>query len=289
MIFGRGIVETAGDFGNQGSWPSHPELLDWLAVDFVENGWDIRHLLRTILSSETYRQSAVSSAAHLAKDPRNELLARSPRPRLAAEIIRDQALATSGLLNPAIGGPGVHPPQPDLWSEISHFGYGKPFTAQIFLPGRGASTHRRSIYTFWKRTSPPPAMALFDTPTRETCSVVRGSTNTPLQALVLMNEPQFVEAGVALGLRMIQQGGTTPAARLNYGFRLATGRNPTPKEAALLIHSLTKNTRRYTKDPAAARALVSSAEVAAKQTPELAAYTMVGSLLLNLDELISRP
>ncbi len=289
MIFGRGIVETAGDFGNQGSWPTHPELLDWLAVDFVENGWDIRQLLATILSSETYRQSAVSSAAHLAKDPRNTLLARSPRPRLAAEIIRDQALATSGLLNPSIGGPGVHPPQPDLWSEISHFGYGKPFTAQIFLPGRGPSTRRRSLYTFWKRTSPPPAMAIFDAPTRETCAVVRGSTNTPLQALVLMNEPQFVEAGMALGLRMIQQGGTTPATRLAYGFRLATGRTPTPQEAALLTDSLDKNTRRYTQDPAAAHALVSRAGVTARQTPELAAYTMVGSLLLNLDELISRP
>ena len=269
MLFGRGIVETAGDFGNQGSWPSHPQLLDWLAVDFVEHGWDIRHLLRTILTSKTYRQSAVSSADHQEKDPRNTLLARSPRLRMPAEIIRDQALAVSGLLNPSIGGPGVHPPQPELWSEISHFGYEKPFTAQIFLPGRGASVYRRSIYTFWKRTSPPPAMALFDAPTRETCSVVRGSTNTPLQALVLMNEPQFVEAGMALGKRMIKEGGTTPHARLSYGFRLATGRLPTPQESELLMRSLAKNKQRYANDPAA--------------------YAMIGSLLLNLDELVSRP
>ena len=227
MIFGRGIVETAGDFGNQGSWPTHPELLDWLAVDFVEHGWDLRHLLRVVLTSETYRRSAATTADQLEKDPRNEWLARSPRSRLPAEIIRDQALAVSGLLNPAIGGPGVHPPQPDLWSEISHFGYNPPFTAQLFLPGRGESVRRRTIYTFWKRTSPPPVLAIFDAPTRETCTVVRGATNTPLQALVLLNEPQFFEAGVALGARMIAEGGASADSRLAFGFRLVTGRMPT--------------------------------------------------------------
>jgi hypothetical protein len=281
MIFGRGIVETAGDFGNQGSWPTHPELLDWLAVDFSENGWDLRHLMRVILTSETYRQSAAATPDQLEKDPRNEWLSRSPRSRLPAEIIRDQALAVSGLLNPAIGGPGVHPPQPDLWSEISHFGYDKPFTAQMFYPGRGISTHRRSIYTFWKRTSPPPAMALFDAPTRETCSVVRGSTNTPLQALVLLNESQFVEAGIALGRRMIAEGGGTSDGRLALGFRLVTGRTPTAAEADLLTRALDRHLARYTKDPAAAQSLAGSAEQAA--------YAMVGSTLLNLDESINRP
>ena len=281
MVFGRGIVETAGDFGNQGSWPTHPELLDWLAVDFVENGWDMRHLLKTILTSETYRRSAASTTELLEKDPRNQLLARSPRTRLPAEIIRDQALAVSGLLNPAIGGPGVHPPQHDLWSEISHFGYNPPFTAQIFLPGRDASTLRRSVYTFWKRTSPPPVLALFDAPTRETCAVVRNATNTPLQALVVMNEPQFVAAGVALGKRMIAEGGVSPTSRLTYGFRLVTGRDPEAKEMELLEKSLARHLARFTENTADAQALAG--------TPEQAAYAVLGSTLINLDEFINRP
>lgn len=281
MVFGRGIVETAGDFGNQGSWPTHPELLDWLAVDLVENKWDLRHLLKTILTSETYRRSAASTPEHLEVDPRNASLARSPRTRLPAEILRDQALAVSGLLNPAVGGPGVHPPQPDLWSEISHFGYMPPFTAQIFLPGRGASIHRRSLYSFWKRTSPPPVMAIFDAPTRETCAVVRGATNTPLQALVVMNEPQFVEAGIALGNRMIQEGGATPSSRLTYGFRLTTGRAPEPNELEVLEKSLARHLARYLKNEAGAKALAG--------TPEQAAYAILGSTLINLDEFINRP
>ncbi len=282
MVFGRGIVETAGDFGNQGSWPTHPELLDWLSVDLVENQWDMRHLLKTILTSETYRRSAASSPGHLEKDPRNESLARSPRSRLPAEILRDQALAVSGLLNPAVGGPGVHPPQPDLWREISHFGYeGKPFTAQIFIPGQGSSVHRRSLYTFWKRTSPPPVMALFDAPTRETCAIVRNATNTPLQALVVMNEPQFVEAGIALGKRMIQEGGSSPTSRLTYGFRLSTGRAPNPDELKVLEKSLARHLERYTQNEADAKALAG--------TPEQAAYAVLGSTLINLDEFINRP
>ena len=282
MVFWRGIVESAGDFGNQGSWPTHPELLDWLAVDLVENKWDLRHLLKTILNSETYHRSAVTTPEQLENDPRNITLAHSPRTRLPAEVIRDQALAVSGLLNPAVGGPGVHPPQPDLWREISHFGYdGKPFTAQIFVPGRGSSIHRRSLYTFWKRTSPPPVMALFDAPTRETCAVVRGATNTPLQALVVMNEPQFVEAGIALGKRMIQEGGTSPSSRLTYGFRLTTGRAPESEEVKVLEKSLARHLERYSINEADAKALAG--------TPEQAAYAVLGSTLINLDEFINRP
>lgn len=289
MVFGRGIVETSGDFGNQGSWPSHPELLDWLAVDFVENDWNIRHVLKTILNSETYRQSAVSSAEHQEKDPRNVLLARSPRPRIAAEIIRDQALAHSGLLNRSVGGPSVHPPQPELWSEVSHYGYTKPFTSQIFLHGQENSAYRRSIYTFWKRTSPPPSMALFDAPSRETCSVVRGSTNTPLQALVLMNEPQFVKAGLALGQRILLQGGSSHSSRIDYGFSLTTGRNPSSQEVQLLEKSIIENIQRYTDDPRAAQQLTQGTVDSKKQMPLLAAYAIFGSTLLNLDESITRP
>ena len=283
MIFGRGIVETVGDFGNQGSWPTHPELLDWLAVDFVEHDWNLRQLIRTIVTSKTYRQSAVISSLALEKDPRNEFLARSPRPRLAAEIIRDKALKTSGLLNESIGGPSVHPDQPELWSEISHFGNPAPFTAQIYLPGRGASQHRRSIYTFWKRTSPPPEMTLFDAPTRETCSVVRGSTNTPLQALVLMNDPQYIEASLAFAHRMIAEGGESPTDRVNYGFQLATGRMATSEEKILLEKSFQKHLARYAAEPTAAE------EFVGEKSPELAAFTMLASIMLNLDETISRP
>ena len=281
MVFGRGIVETAGDFGNQGSWPSHPELLDWLAVDFVESGWDMRHVLRTILTSETYRRSAATTPEQQEKDPRNETLARSPRTRLPAETIRDSALAVSGLLNPAIGGPGVFPPQPELWSEISHFGWKRPFTAQLFLPGRGDSEHRRSVYNFWKRTSPPPVMSIFDAPTRETCAVTRSATNTPLQALVLMNEPQFVEAGTALGLRMLEHGGASAADRIAFGFRLATGRLPDAREQDVLENALTRHFERFTNNPEDAQSFAG--------TPEQAAYALLGSTLLNLDEFINRP
>lgn len=283
LVFGRGLVETAGDFGNQGAWPTHPELLDWLAVDLMDHQWDLRHVLRTIISSETYRQSAATTPDQLELDPRDELLSRSPRPRLPAEILRDETLAVSGLLDETLGGPGVHPPQPELWSEISHFGYQHPFTAQIFLPGCGASAHRRSIYTFWKRTSPPPSLALFDAPTRETCTVVRGNTNTPLQALVLMNDPQFVEAAIALGRRMLAEGGETPAARANFGFRLATGRAPTADESALLEKSWAKHHARYAADPAAATAFTG------ELSPDLATAAMLSSILLNLDEFVSRP
>ena len=289
MLFGRGIVESAGDFGNQGSWPSHPELLDWLAVDLVENRWNLRHTLRTILRSQTYRQSAITTVEQLEKDPRNVLFSRSPRPRLTAEIIRDQALAHSGLLQRKVGGPSVHPPQPDLWSEVSHYGYSNPFTSQIFLSGQGNSIYRRSVYTFWKRTSPPPAMAIFDAPTRETCSVVRGNTNTPLQALVLMNEPQFVAAGVALGQRILKQGGANPRSRIEFGFRLTTGRNPSAQELQILESSLQQSLQRYKSDPQAAKQLLNKPAVKSTQAAEQAAYAILGSTLLNLDESITRP
>lgn len=270
MIFGLGIVESTEDFGNQGAWPTHPELLDWLAVDFVEHQWDIRHVIKTILLSDTYQQSAVCSSEALSKDPRNQLLSRSPRPRLAAEIIRDQALSVSGLLQHDIGGPSVHPLQPELWRDISHFGHPTVFTAQHNYPGTGASNARRSIYTFWKRTMPPPALSLFDAPTRETCSLRRNRTNTPLQALVLMNDPQYVTMGAALGKRMQTEGGSNITDRVTYGFRLCTGREPSATEIATLTHALTRFEQRYQNDAAAA-------------------YALFGSMLLNLDETITRP
>ena len=191
MLFGTGLVKTTEDFGAQGEFPSHPELLDRLAADFVASGWDLRRLLHRMVISETYRQQSAATPELLEKDPYNRLLARAPRFRLAAEFVRDGALAASGLLNGDLGGPSVHPYQPDgLWEQVSHYGYPNPFSSQKFLPGSGSSLYRRSLYTAWKRTSPPPNMAIFDAPTRETCSVRRLNTNTPLQALVLQNDPQ---------------------------------------------------------------------------------------------------
>ncbi|MEM7011191.1 MAG: DUF1553 domain-containing protein [Verrucomicrobiota bacterium] len=208
MIFGTGIVKTAEDFGSQGEWPSHPELLDWLAAEFVESGWDVRQLLKTMLMSRTYRQSSDVSPKLLTVDPCNRLQARAPRFRLPAEFIRDGALTMGGLLDREIGGPSVYPPQPDgLWREVSHFGHPTVFTAQHFYPDREEPAFRRSLYTFWKRTSPPPVMMAFDAPNRETCSVRRSLTNTPMQALVLMNEPQFVEAAGGLARKMFKVDG----------------------------------------------------------------------------------
>lgn len=270
MIFGLGIVESTEDFGNQGAWPTHPELLDWLAVDLMEHQWDLRHIIKTIVCSQTYQQCATASAVALDKDPRNQLLSRSPRPRLAAEIIRDQALAVSGLLQRDIGGPSVHPQQPELWRDISHFGHPTVFTAQHNYPGFGASNFRRSLYTFWKRTMPPPALSLFDAPTRETCSLRRNRTNTPLQALVLMNDPQYVEMGAALGRRMFEEGGSDIAARVKYGFRLATGRDASERETATMTSALDRLEKRYSQDLPSA-------------------YALFGSMLLNLDETITRP
>ena len=193
LLFGTGLVATPMDFGAQGEWPSHPELLDWLAADFVAHGWDVKRLITQIATSATYRQSSSADASALERDPANRLLARGPRFRLAAEQIRDQALAVSGLLVPRVGGPSVNPYSPfDLWREVSHYG-STPATAQVFVQDHGEKLYRRSMYTYWKRTAPPASMVAFDAPNREVCTVVRGNTNTPLQALVLLNDVQFVE------------------------------------------------------------------------------------------------
>jgi hypothetical protein len=195
LMFGVGIVRTAEDFGSQGEWPSHPELLDTLAVEFKRGGWNVRALLKEMVMSAAYQQTSEISASMLEQDPYNRLLARAPRTRLPAELVRDNAMAISGLLNPVIGGPSAFPDQPEgLWRQVSHFGHGGFFSAQAYFDSISADRYRRSMYTAWKRTAPPPAMAMFDAPTRETCTVRRMKTNTPLQALVLMNDPQFVDA-----------------------------------------------------------------------------------------------
>ncbi len=203
LLFGTGIVATPADFGSQGEWPSHPELLDWLAVDFVESGWDLKHLLKSIVMSQTYRQSSVPTPESLERDPGNRLLSRGARFRLPAELIRDAALKTSGLLVDRIGGPSVNPYMPmDLWREVSHYG-STPATAQTFVQDHGEKLYRRSLYTYWKRTAPPPNMVTFDAPNREVCTIERGSTTTPLQALVTLNDTQFVEAARNFADRII--------------------------------------------------------------------------------------
>lgn len=287
LIFGTGLVRTAEDFGSQGEWPSHQALLDTLAVRFREGGWNIRDLIKGIVMSETYRQRSDISPQLLEADPQNRLLARAPRVRLSAELVRDNALAISGQLNPQIGGPSVYPEQPEgLWRQVSHFGYGA-FTAQAYYPDAGKKTRRRSMYTFWKRTAPPPALSIFDAPTRETCTVRRMQTNTPLQALVLLNDPQYVKAAGALARRMVKEGGNTEMTRINHAFRLATARTLEPNELAVLVAAYQREVQRFEKDPAAAAEILESSGNEGSD-PTLAALTMIASTILNLNETITK-
>ena len=231
--FGTGIVKTSEDFGSQGEPPSNPQLLDWLATEFVRTGWNVKAMQRLIVTSATYRQSSRVTPELAERDPENRLLARGPRFRLPAELIRDNALAVSGLLDDRIGGPSVFPYQPKgLWEEMA---FGAGFTGQTYTESTGRDLYRRSMYTVWKRTVPPPALVTFDAPDREKCTARRSVTNTPLQALVLLNDPTYVEAARFLAARMLTQGGKTPAGRINYAFRLATGRIPDPQERAVLL------------------------------------------------------
>lgn len=289
MIFGAGLVKTSEDFGSQGEPPSHPELLDWLATEYLRTGWDTKALLRLIVTSAAYRQSSQSSPALKEKDPENRLLARGPRFRLPAELVRDNALAVSGLLNSSIGGPPVNPYQPPgIWEEIA---YGAEFSAQVFEQSHGADLHRRSMYTFWKRTAPPASLATFDAPDREVCVARRPLTNTPLQALVLLNDPTYVEAARALAQRAITEAGPSPARRVETLFRHATGRRPVSAESAPLLALARGKTADYRKDPAAAEKLLAVGEW--QNDPkldraELAAWTTVASVVLNLDETITK-
>ncbi len=287
QFFGTGIVKTSGDFGAQGEWPSHPDLLDWLATEFIGSGWDVQHLLRLIVTSATYRQSSVVTDELLRVDPENRLLARGPRFRLDAEVIRDNALHVSGLLNEKMGGRGVKPYQPPgIWEAV---GYTTSNTAK-FEQDRGDALYRRSLYTFWKRTAPPPYFTTFDAPSREKYCTRRERTDTPLQALVTMNDPAFVEAARHLSARMIQQH-TEAGDRLGFGFRLVTARPPLASEKAVLTDLLKKYLAKYSADQDAAKKLISVGEspVDEKLNPsELAAYTMIASLLLNLDETLNK-
>jgi Protein of unknown function (DUF1553)/Protein of unknown function (DUF1549)/Planctomycete cytochrome C len=289
QVFGTGIVKTAEDFGAQGEPPSHPELLDWLAVQFRDEGWDVKRLMKRLVMSAAYRQSSRVTPETLAKDPANRLYARGPRFRLDAEMLRDQAFFVSGLLIETVGGPSVKPPQPSgLWEAV---GYTDSNTAH-FKPDTGVEkVHRRSLYTFWKRTAAPPQMTTFDAPSRESCQVRRERTNTPLQALLLLNEPQFVEAARALAERTLRQGGSTTDDRLTYMFRLVTARRPDAKDIAELNSTLKELTAHYAGHVDAAKQLIATGETNPDprfNPSELAAWTLIGNILLNLDEAITK-
>ena len=289
MYFGAGLVKTPEDFGSQGEPPVHPELLDWLATEFTGSGWDLRALERLMVTSATYRQSSRLTPPLLQRDPENRLLARGARFRLPAESVRDNALAISGLLVERPGGAGVYPYQPKgVWEEIA---YGDVFSAQEYAPGHGPDVYRRSMYTFWKRTAPPPSMATFDAPDREKCVARRARTNTPLQALVLLNDPTYVEAARALAGRMITEAGRDHGRRIDHGFRLATARLPAPRERQALRDLAERQLATYRKDTGAARQLlaVGQSPAPARLDPaELAAWTTVASAILNLDETITK-
>lgn len=289
QIFGSGIVGTIEDFGSQGEYPTHPDLLDWLAVDFVESGWNVKKLMKTIVMSGTYRQSSRVTPELHALDPENRLLARGPRFRLDAESIRDSALAASGLLDGAIGGPSVYPYHPEgLWLEINNrpnYSRAYPHTTEK------AQLYRRSMYTFWKRTVAPPSMATFDAPEREFCVVKRSRTNTPLQAFVMLHDPQFVEAARGLAGRMMGEAGEAPRARIAHGFELCMARPPTERELALLQQALDSRLTQFRGDPDSAAKLLSvgqSANDPRIDSAELAAYTTIARMLLNLSEFITK-
>jgi hypothetical protein len=285
MLFGVGLVRTVEDFGSQGEWPLHLGLLDWLAVEFMESGWDVKRLLRTIVTSATYRQDSAAPAALVARDPENRLLARGARFRLSADMVRDQALAVSGLLVEKIGGPPVRPYQPPgLWQELTSF-------SKEYQRDSGENLYRRSLYTYWKRTVAPPSMTTFDSPSREVCTVRATRTNTPLQALNTMNDVTYLEAARKLAERMMTGAAGKAEAALDRGFALVFGREPKPyeREAAMKLYATLL--AGYRKDRAAAVKYLSQGDSPRSEkldAAELAAWSGVASLLLNLDEALTR-
>jgi hypothetical protein len=280
--FGQGLVGTPEDFGSQGAQPTHPELLDWLALHFIESGWDLKALYRLIVTSATYRQSSRTDPDLLARDPDNQWLARGPMRRLDAEQIRDSALAVSGLLSPRLGGPSVRPYQPPgLWEES---GTGKTYTQDT-----GESLHRRSLYTFWRRTAPPPSMLTFDATSREVCIARRESTSTPLQALVLLNDPQFLEAARVLAQRILRELPADMEAGIVRAFRLTLGRQPHPREVQILARLYREQLGLFEEHPEAALVYLATGEAPLDDpvpAEQLAAMTVLASALFNLDEFV---
>ncbi|MBX3178949.1 MAG: PSD1 domain-containing protein [Candidatus Hydrogenedentes bacterium] len=289
-LFGEGLVRTPDDFGLQGDRPSHPELLDWLAVEFVTSGWDVRAMHRLLATSATFRQS--SRVRGDGADPDNRLLARGPRFRLDAEVIRDSALAASGLLVERLGGPSVKPYQPPgLWRDVAYGGGGQRYTAQEFIQDHGEKLYRRSLYTFWKRAAAPPGMLIFDAPNRDVCTARRSRSNTPLQALVLMNDVQYVEAAREVARRVLEEAGPGAGERIEYACRVVFGRPPRPVEMAALLAQYETEAATYRARPDAAKALLGVGETVAGEgydPAELAAWTLVASALMNADAFVTQ-
>ncbi len=285
ICFGEGLVTTLDDFGSQGDFPSHPELLDWLAVEFMESGWDVKHMMKTILMSRAYRQSSLATAGQRQQDPKNRWLARQNRFRLDAEMVRDNALAVSGLLVRDFGGVSVKPYQPaGYWSHLN-------FPRRTYKHDSGESQYRRGLYTYWCRTFLHPSLLAFDAPSREESCVARPRSNTPLQALVLLNDPTYVEAARVFAGRMIREAGTTPAERIDFAFRQALNRPPREAELEILLALVEKHRIQYREDPAAAATIAGVGESKVTESldkVELAAWTSVARAILNLHETITR-
>ncbi len=285
LYFGRGLVATLDDFGSQGAWPTHPELLDWLACEFQSGGWNVKAMIKQMVMSQAYRQSSNTSEETRLRDPGNRWLARQSRFRLDAEFVRDNALAISGLLTAKIGGPSVKPYQPPgYWVFLN-------FPKRTYEADKGEDQYRRGLYTYWQRTFLHPSLLAFDASTREECVVERTRSNTPLQALVLLNDPTYVEAARAFAIRLIREGGTEPRARLERGFRLALSRSPRPQEIPVLLDLLHQHFDQFRAAPAAARESLKTGDEPVPpgiDPAELAAWTSVARVLLNLHETITR-
>jgi hypothetical protein len=282
--FGTGLVSTSEDLGVQSEAPSHPELLDWLAVEFMDRGWSLKNLHRLVVTSATYRQSSKVTPELQTRDPFNRLLARGPRFRVEGEVVRDIALAASGLLNPQLGGPSVYPPAPAfLFSPPASYG------PKVWKEATGPDRYRRGIYTFRFRSVPYPPLQNFDSPNGDFSCVRRVRSNTPLQALTTLNEPVFLECAQALARRVLEHGGDTEDQRLTYAFRLCLARPPTEREKAVLLDVLDKQRSRFTEGGAKTDELVAKQPMPPGATPpQMAAWTVVSRVLLNLDETITK-
>ena len=292
QFFGTGLSKALDDLGSQGEWPTHPELLDWLAAEFVHpaipgrrdaHAWDVKHLIRTIVTSQTYRQSSMSTAELDERDPDNRLLARQSRFRVEAEVVRDIALSVSGLLVEKFGGPSAKPYEPDGYLATLNF------PKREYAASRGDDLYRRGVYTFWQRSFLHPSLLTFDAPTREECTVNRVNSNTPLQALVLLNDPIYVEAARVFAQNILQHGRDWNA-RIDWAFERAAGRTPVAEERRRVAQAVRQNLAQFQRSPADARALTHEGEapVAALPAAELAAMTTVARAILNMHETITR-
>jgi hypothetical protein len=287
-VFGTGLVKTSGDLGVAGTLPSHPELLDWLAIDFRETGWDVKKLFRLMVLSAAYRQSSAVTPEKLEKDADNRLLSRGPRFRMDAEMVRDGALAASGLLVEKIGGPSVRPYQPEgVWEAVAMIGS----NTRDYKRDAGASLYRRSLYTFWKRAAPPASMEIFNAPNREICTARRERTNTPLQALVTLNDPQFVEAARHLAERALHEGGDNDAARIDFVARRLVARSFNDEERSIVAASLASLLEHYSAHPDDAKKLIATGASKSDEKLDpvaLAGWTMLANELMNLDEVLNK-